>query len=639
METFHFLRPWWLLGLIPLAVLGFLLYRRAKGTSQWEDLCDAHLIPHVLVGTGATLSTWPLFLVSLGWCLAIVALAGPAWSSRSQPLFRTQSPLFVVLDLSQSMDAQDVRPSRLTRARHKVLDILRRRKEGQTGLIVYAADPYVVSPLTDDTKTIAAMIPALQTDLMPVQGSRADLALRKADHLLEQSGLSKGHLLLITDEVDKERVQPVFPSLREKGRQISIIGVGTAEGAPIPLREGGFLKDGTGSLVIPQLDSGILRELARLGGGRYADLTVGDQDLEWVLPEERGPHSAEGMKATKRSTVQWQEEGPWLVVALLLLAAPAFRQGWIGMIIVVMAWAPAPARAFSWDDLWANQDQQGVRALTQHEPVKAAQLFTKPEWQGVANYRAGRYDQAAKAFSKVSTADGRFNLGNALAKQGKLQEALQAYQAALKKDPDHRDAKFNYELVKKLLDQQRSSSKSKNRSGDTGQPHDNHQKNSKASTQASHQSVSNHHQSQRSQGQQRGSQKEELPGLHKEQPDKNSMEASSRKQKEFENNKSQPAHSRATTSQTNVTHRKNGKSPSKKPQMGESKNNPVPKTSAAPGISSHQQKKQRESQQALQQWLNRIPDDPGGLLRAKFFLKHQQRLQNGDVQQEGGKRW
>jgi Ca-activated chloride channel family protein len=210
MDTFHFLRPEWLWGFLPLVGLLFFLARRKATAQLWESVCDAHLLPHVLVGTTGAKSSSPIILLGLGWTLALVALAGPVWSQLPQPVFRAESALVIVLDVSRSMDAQDLAPSRLTRAKHKILDILQLRKEGQTALVIFSGESFVVSPLTDDARTMKTLVQTLETNLMPVQGSRPDLALKRGNELLEQAGIPGGDLLLITDETDCEQRKKNF---------------------------------------------------------------------------------------------------------------------------------------------------------------------------------------------------------------------------------------------------------------------------------------------------------------------------------------------------------------------------------------------------------------------------------------------
>ncbi|MEN8261658.1 MAG: VWA domain-containing protein, partial [Pseudomonadota bacterium] len=177
MAEFHFLRPLWFLAILPLVLLLWFLWRRNRRAGQWATVCDARLLPHILIQRNGRRSPWPLTLFATGGVLAVTALAGPAWEQLPTPVFRTESYLVIALDLSRSMDAADIKPSRLIRARYKLADILELRTEGQTALIVYAAVAFTVPPLTDDTATIASQLPALTTGLVPVQGSHAGRAL------------------------------------------------------------------------------------------------------------------------------------------------------------------------------------------------------------------------------------------------------------------------------------------------------------------------------------------------------------------------------------------------------------------------------------------------------------------------------
>ena len=329
MSTFHFLRPEWLWGFLPLVGLLVFLTKRRATAQLWESVCDAHLLPHVLVGTSGVKSNSPIILLGLAWCLALGALAGPVWSQLPQPVFRAESALVMVLDVSRSMDAQDVAPSRLTRAKHKILDILQARQEGQTALVIFAGESFVVSPLTDDARTMKTLVQTLETNLMPVQGSRPDLALQRGNALLEQAGISGGDLLLITDGDAEPTTLAMMKQIASKGRHISILGVGTKDGAPIP-EQGGFVKDQTGAIVVPKLDAGSLQTAAQAAGGRYATVSLDDQDLDVLLPSVESSTISTMNSVNQRTTDIWREEGPWLVVALLAVILPAFRRGWVG---------------------------------------------------------------------------------------------------------------------------------------------------------------------------------------------------------------------------------------------------------------------------------------------------------------------
>ncbi len=328
LAEFHFLRPYWLLMLIPLAWICWRLRRPAGDGGAWQQICDPHLLPHLLVRETGREDRWRLWLLGLGWLLAVLALAGPTWSQRPQPVFRNLEARIIVLDLSNSMAAADLKPSRLTRARFKVADMLTQWNEGLTGLVVFAGDAFTVSPLTHDNDTIAALLPVLGPELMPTQGSRVDLGLRKAAELLQQAGINRGEILLVADGDNDHQTLDIIAELNNQGYRISVLAVGTEAGAPIPVANGGFLKDAAGNIVVPRLDTAHLQSLSRAGGGRYALISADSTDLETLLINNSvNPLSAS--EQADRQTDSWREEGPWLVLILLPLAALAFRRGWL----------------------------------------------------------------------------------------------------------------------------------------------------------------------------------------------------------------------------------------------------------------------------------------------------------------------
>ena len=223
------------------------------------------------------------------------------------------------------MDASDIKPSRLSLARYKIADILKQRKDGQTALIVYAGDAFTVTPLTEDTETIASLISSLTTDIMPAQGSNTVSAIEKSVALMKQAGLQRGDILLVTDGVDLDNSIKAVESLA--GYHLSVLGVGTAEGAPIKMAEGGFLKDAQGSIVLPKLNDGELSKLAKVGHGIYRRISNDDADINALLNQLNSPVEKAGTVNDNLLINQWNEQGPWLLLAVLPLVALSFRKG------------------------------------------------------------------------------------------------------------------------------------------------------------------------------------------------------------------------------------------------------------------------------------------------------------------------
>ncbi len=466
----HLLRPLWLLSLVPAAILLILLWRRPAGALAWRRLIDAHLLPHLLVGEERSPRRRVLGLLALGWLLVTLALAGPVWERVTQPVFATEAARVLVLDLSPSMNVADIRPSRLARARFEILDLLKAAEEGHTALLAFGPEPFLVSPLTRDTKTIAAQVPQLTTDLIPVPGERrTGRALLAAGELLGRAGARQGEIILVADGIGAiAETADAAQLLVSEGHRISVLAVGTSDGGPVPAEAGGFELEPDGGVRIAWLGEADLRELARLGRGRYLEAQAGDADTRALLGQ--GTAWGEMTEEPSLESDQWREEGPWLLLALLPLAALAFRRGWlVPMLAVAIILPPTPGWAFGWSDLWWRADQQAARQLEAGADAAAATRFQDPAWRAAASYRAGDYARALAALSDVPDAEADYNRGNALARMGRLDEAVTAYERVLAREPDHDDGRHNLELVRALRERQPESTAGEAGDDETGE--------------------------------------------------------------------------------------------------------------------------------------------------------------------------
>lgn len=607
-SAFHFLRPLWLLALLPLILLLWLMWRRRLVSRSWQRVVDPRLLAHLLIGKNARQGPWAMVAVGLGGVLAIVALAGPAWQKLAQPVFRQQSALVLALDLSRSMDATDIKPSRLERAKLKLRDILNQQKEGETALIVYAAMPFVVSPLTTDAQTIVSQLEVLTPALMPAQGSHPGRAISLAQKLLKQAGVAHGGVLLITDGLngsESDSLKTAISHLVEAGHRLSVLGVGTPTGAPIPNPAGGFVTNDSGAIVIPRLDDASLAELARQGHGAYQRLSPDDSDFHALLAPFKLPlGQQQDIKVHGLMSDQWRDEGPWLLLPLLLLGALAFRRGYLVVLLLIILPQTHPAYASGWSSLWQRDDQRGQQAMDTKQPQLAAKLFHDPQWRAAADYRAGNYQAALDSLKGIDTAEADYNRGNALAQLGRLPEALQAYDAALKRDPKLGDASYNRNLVEKILKKQQQSQQNpsnpqhSSQNGQQGKSAGPSQQTSPQSARGDQQSKNESGQS----GQNQGNTDKQKPGAGHQQ-NNTSGQAGTR----------QPDQAAPAQAQGQ---------PQPLPQAADQ--NPVPSGSAQ-GVADAQQRKQL--QQADEQWLRRIPDDPGGLWRRKFLYQYKQQQQ------------
>jgi len=600
-EQFHFLRPWWLLALIPLAAVAWLLIRGRYDSGNWRTVIDPRLLPHVLSGANQQGSGSIRRVLTTVAALVIIALAGPTWEQRQQPVFDRQTSLVVALDLSRSMDVTDIKPTRLTRARHKIADILDLRQEGQTALVVYAADAFAVTPLTHDADTILALLPDLESGLMPAQGSRADRALERALELFENSGIRRGDVLLVSDgfsDLEVERLEVLFD--RHPGQRLSVLAIGTPEGGPVPLKNGGFLKDRADAIVIADMNVDNLRRVAQSGAGVYASISADDSDINRLIDAMDSSLAQREARQSDYSADLWRELGPGLLLLLLPFAALAFRRGLIWLLPLWIVVLPPDAQALDWQSLWRNDDQRALQLFEQEQHEAAAQLFADHEWQAAAKYRAGNFSAAEQDWQQLGGESARYNHANALAQQGRYEDALAAYDRLLEQKPGHEDARFNRQAIEDWLEQQQQQQSQQQDGQQSGQEDGARGQQSQQDGEQSEQQGSSQRQQQEGSQQPQSSQSDESQASSdsaqgEREPDQVGEDF---RQDEAGAEQSQDAAQQAA----------------QKPQAGEQRSD---EEVAAVD--------QQMSEQAAQQWLRKIPDDPGGLLRRKFIYQYRAR--------------
>ncbi|WP_296249560.1 VWA domain-containing protein [Pseudomonas sp. UBA4194] len=573
----YWFRPGWLLALPVLAWLLWRLWHRQKRAGRWQLLLPPAFHGVLLSGGSGRASKLPWVVLGLGWLLAVLALLGPSWQRLEQAGHTPIDPLVVVVELTPEMLATDVAPNRLEQARRKLLDLLEIRRDAQTAIVVYAGSAHVLVPLSDDLGTSRNLLEALKPSIMPLVGQRADLGVRRALTLLDQAGQGQGRILLMTSQLDDAERQGIAKRLESQSPQLLILGIGTRDGAPVKQENGEFLKDAQGGILLPRLDSAALRQFAGSVGGLYRQARMDDLDLR-NLGLLDGPRSLRDNGKTVQLD-SWADQGYWLLLPLLLLAAVAGRRGWLFCLPLLLLGAPQPSYALDFEDLWLRPDQQGQRLLEQQRPAQAARRFTDPQWQGTALYEAGDYAGAARKFAQGNSASDHYNRGNALARSGELEAALDAYDQALEQQPDLAPALKNRALVEQLIRQGAGNPAQGTPQSDQDKPPDQntirHNAQSEAGgdpAQANEQSASN--------PQQQG----------------------------------QDATANASPEQTGQA--STGQPADNEPPTDEQTTRP-PQRPADANLNA-------EQRQALEQWLRQIPDDPSELLRRKFWYEQQQ---------------
>lgn len=442
------LRPFWLLILPLLIWLLWRLWHRQRQIGRWQRLLPEAFHTTLLTRGRLRNSRRPWLVLGAAWLLACLALLGPSWQQAEQPNLSRADPLVVLLDTTPAMLAADVRPSRLEQAKHEILDLLQTRQDAQTAVVAFAGSAHTLVPLTNDIATTQNLLDALQPELMPEPGHRADLAVAHGIGLLEQGGHGRGRLLLIGSQLEERERSAIATLLKDSSVQLLILGIGTEQGAPIALEDGSFLKDDNGAILLPRLDDSGLRRFASEVGGRYQQARLDETDLHAL-----GLLARTGEIVTRDDTTRlsaWLDQGHWLLLPLLLLAACAGRRGWL-FCLPLIVFMPQPASASSMQDLWLRPDQQGMRLLESERPAEAAERFESPQWQGYARYQAGDFAGAAELFGKGDTAADHYNRGNALARSEELEAAIEAYDQALALDPALEPAQRNKATVDEIL--------------------------------------------------------------------------------------------------------------------------------------------------------------------------------------------
>ena len=605
LQDFHFLRPWWLLGAIPALLLTMRWARRRAAGAHWEGAVEPSLLAVLLEPAGSSRQRGIAWAAAMALLAGAIGLAGPAWERLPQPVERKADALILLFDLSLSMLAQDLKPSRLDRAKHKVADVLRRREEGFTALIAYAGDAHVVAPLTDDTRTIENLLAALHPAMMPVLGSQPASALELAGELFANAGIEQGRILLLTDGIDRIAELAEFSDRRFP---LSILGIGTPQGGAIPLdaagRPGEFLRTEQGALIRATLDAERLAALAELCQGRYRTAGLDDADIGHLLatPLPRKDETQE----VEREFDAWADAGYWAALGLLPFVLLGFRRGLLAGLALCLL--PLPALAGLWDDLWQRRDLQALQALQDGQPMAAAELFEDARWRSAANYRGENYRRAAEGWAEraggeAALPDDHYNLGNALAQLGDYQKAIAAYQQALALSPEHEDAAFNKTLLEQLMEEQQQSQQQQQeqqsgelQEGDEAQdssaPQENGEPQQGAKPQSGDESQGGDQDSPQGQpqaGQEPLAQPPPDQSQSQEEPGEAAQEAL--------------------------------------PEQAERGEEPPP----APTPETPDETVLRDEQlDALEQWLRRVPDDPGGLLQRKFRHETNERLRRGD---------
>ena len=451
---FHLLRPWWLLVLLPILLSLWFLRTAQDPMAKWKQSIAPHLLKVMLVRHGG--SSWfnPISMSMVLALLGALALAGPSWKQQASPFSQDIAPLIVLLDASSSMEQADVQPSRLERAKHKIQDLMDLRPGGRIGLIVYAGSAHSVIPLSDDPDVVKNFLNAVSNKMMPRPGKFPEKALPLADQMLLDSPVP-GTILMVGDGISPNTPDAFKQYFETQSHQLLVLGMGWDLAHVISDQA----SEAKAVVVVTPLETQALKQLAAESGGYYQSLTLDQKD---VINLNRRINNY--LVIVDDGSLPWLDAGYYLLYPLALVFLLWFRKGWTlhWCLLLLMAgigtftppaYAQASSSGWHYADLWMTPDQQGRYYLSKGDYQTAAQRFSDISWRGVAYYRDENFAAAVEMFSRIETADGYFNLGNALAHGRNYVKAVQAYDKVLALNPEHAPALKNKAFIQSIVDQ------------------------------------------------------------------------------------------------------------------------------------------------------------------------------------------
>lgn len=462
-SDFNFATPMWLLGLI-LIPLGWGWYKYCSKINKahlngLNKFIDQKLLPHLLIksATDSKLANYG-WIYSLLTFFIIIALANPRWSYDDIDAYQVTASMVVLFDLSASMNATDIAPSRIIRARQNVEDLINLSKGLKIGLIGFAGNAHLISPITDDIQTVRTYIPALDTDLTNLQGNSLHAALLMGTELLANEPGERKSMLLISDgnfaaaDLSKELSQ-----IRSKNIQVHVMGVGTTNGAPYRNNNGALHKV-HGKTVVSKLGAKALQSIAKQGHGIYTEAVYNDSGVKTILANAQQADTDEKIVAGK--VRQWQDKYYWFLIPVALLLLYLMRQRVLYGIVLILSLGllnTPDAMALETIGIFQNSAQKAQQQYVKGNFKAAAELFAEPYNKGVALYRDGEYAAAEKSFKAAQQGcnglNALYNAGNAQMQQQKWRAAIKSYEAVLQQDSEHVAAINNLQIAKLMLAQ------------------------------------------------------------------------------------------------------------------------------------------------------------------------------------------
>ncbi len=581
-DLIHFTRPYWLVLIAAIVLLTLFVNKNPLVNNRINKLIDPNLRQH-LVYKDATrhLNKWLGLAVAISLCLG---LAGISWTKAPSTQFENTRKTVMVVDQSLSMYATDIKPNRQTQLKQSVRDILTQSKEGDIALVAFAGEGFVISPFSQDRDTITHFLLALEPIIMPVYGSDLSSGIETALSL-SNDDTSPLHLIVFTDDLSEQDKVQIPALLKNRNTQLDLIAVGTETPAIITLPDGQILRQ-NGRNILPVTPLQELANLTESLGGRFYQGRLSPDDVSRITDVSLDNQS---IQQAQNKSIQWIEQGHWFALPFVIWLAFQFRKGMLLMMMLTLFTLPSEKVQASPLDWFKTKDQKGQQAVDQGDWQTADQYFQQPNWKAASSYALENYPTTAEALQSIerSAAD-NYNLGNALALLGNVQEAISAYEKALEQDPSLSVAQENLDYLKQYQEKQRE------------------EKQNNASQQEN----------------------------NAEQSEQNSQDQTDN-----------PENSSDNTDQNDAKEHTDAKNDNKKNEKQDNTKTPEdngesPDANEQPSAELENTQLNNEEAQALNQWLRQIQDDPGLLLQRKLWHLHQEkRSDNRYTQKDGQNPW
>ncbi|MFA0311411.1 transporter [Vibrio splendidus] len=432
--NFHFLRPEWLLLIVPLFAVLLINWRRSQKRHSWVTHLPKHLSDALRVGESSRIKHLPILLLGVIGIISIVVAAGPSWYRQSSPFAEDTTPLVVVLDVSESMLQQDVAPSRLFRAKKKIAELIDLQGKGKTALVVYSGTAHLAMPLTQDIEVFTPLLDAIQPHVMPREGKFAEYTLPVINKLISETDMAT--VLLVTDAVNQQAYRSYQDYFNETGHQLLIYGVGNPD-VPSPL----------------PMEAKKLSSLASAVHGDFIAFTQDDQDIQNLS----GQITSFAELSTDQAEPWFDASYPlvWLVLVPYLLW---FRKGWlvqwcfVASVFYSAVYSPnLYAAEFSLADIWLTKDQQGALYYREQDYQQAAQIFDNEYWKATAYYQAGEYEVAQQFYMRSDTLQSQLGAAASLVNLKEFVAARSLYRDILEQFPEQQEARHNLKIVEDVI--------------------------------------------------------------------------------------------------------------------------------------------------------------------------------------------